>query len=74
MPPRPAPSSAPAPSFNSSPTDGTWSTVVTAGTVGASRILRLAQPVRARRWRVRVTAARGEVRLAGFALFRSASV
>ncbi|MER5519997.1 alpha-L-fucosidase [Streptomyces sp. NPDC002763] len=54
--------------------DGTWSTVVTAGTVGASRILRLAQPVRARRWRVRVTAARGEVRLAGFALFRSASV
>ena len=31
----------------------------------------LAAPVRARRWRVRVTAARGAVRIAEFGLYRS---
>ena len=50
---------------------GSWTQVAAAGTVGASRILRLAAPVRARRWRVRITAARGAVRPAQFALFRS---
>ncbi|WP_217552740.1 alpha-L-fucosidase [Streptomyces sp. GbtcB6] len=50
---------------------GSWSRVAAAGTVGASRILRLAEPVRARHWRVRVTAARAAVRFAEFALLRS---
>ncbi|MFJ3801207.1 alpha-L-fucosidase [Streptomyces sp. NPDC090088] len=52
-------------------TAGAWSPVATAGTVGASRILRLTEPVRARRWRVRVTAARAGVRIAEFGLYRS---
>ncbi|MFJ9711903.1 alpha-L-fucosidase [Streptomyces sp. NPDC101234] len=52
-------------------TAGAWAEVVTAGTVGASRILRLAEPVTARRWRVRVTAARGAVRISEFGLYRS---
>ncbi|MET9077530.1 hypothetical protein ABZX95_36520 [Streptomyces sp. NPDC004232] len=51
--------------------DGGWSRVAAAGTVGASRILLLAAPVRARRWRVRVTAARSAVRIAEFGLYRS---
>ncbi|MGW1051240.1 alpha-L-fucosidase [Streptomyces sp. NPDC002521] len=51
--------------------DGAWSQVAAAGTVGASRILLLAAPVRARRWRVRVTAARAGVHLDHFALYRS---
>ena len=51
--------------------DGAWSAVARAGTMGASRILLLAAPVRARRWRVRVTAARGAVRIAEFGLYRS---
>ncbi|MFD8720813.1 hypothetical protein ACFV2H_23200 [Streptomyces sp. NPDC059629] len=50
---------------------GAWAEVVTAGTVGASRILRLAEPETARRRRVRVTAARGAVRISGFGLYRS---
>ncbi|OLZ74197.1 hypothetical protein AV521_00420 [Streptomyces sp. IMTB 2501] len=52
-------------------TDGEWSQVAAAGTVGASRILLLAAPVRARRWRVRVTAARAAVHIAEFGLYRS---
>jgi hypothetical protein len=51
--------------------DGGWSRVAAAGTVGASRSLRLAAPGRARRWRVRVTAARSAVRIAEFGLYRS---
>ena len=51
--------------------DGAWSEVTRAGTVGASRILLPAAPVRARRWRVRVTGARDTVRIAGFGLYRS---
>ncbi len=51
--------------------DGVWAEVASAGTVGASRILLLAAPVRARGWRLRVTAARAAVHLARFALYRS---
>jgi alpha-L-fucosidase len=51
--------------------DGAWTEVTRAGTVGASRILLLAAPVRARRWRVRVTGARAAVRIAEFGLYRS---
>jgi alpha-L-fucosidase len=51
--------------------DGAWTEVTRAGTIGASRILLLAAPVRARRWRVRVTAARDTVRIAEFGLYRS---
>ncbi|MEU6252468.1 alpha-L-fucosidase [Streptomyces sp. NPDC047043] len=51
--------------------DGAWAQVATAGTIGASRILLLDAPVRARRWRVRVTAARAAVHLAEFGLYRS---
>jgi len=51
--------------------DGTWTEATRAGTVGASRILLLPTPVRARRWRVRVTGARDTVRLARFELYRS---
>jgi len=50
---------------------GGWTRVAGAGTVGASRILLLAVPVRARRWRVRVTQARAEVRIAEFGLYQS---
>ena len=50
---------------------GTWTQVATAGTIGASRILLLDAPVRARRWRLRVTAARAAVHLAEFGLYRS---
>lgn len=50
---------------------GGWTRVAGAGTVGASRILLLAAPVRARRWRVRVTRSRAEVRIAEFGLYRS---
>ncbi|GAA3870848.1 hypothetical protein GCM10023084_24890 [Streptomyces lacrimifluminis] len=49
-----------------------WTRMAGAGTVGASRILLLAAPVRARRWRVRVTQARAHVRVAEFGLYRSA--
>ncbi|MFJ3670123.1 alpha-L-fucosidase [Streptomyces sp. NPDC090106] len=52
--------------------DGAWSQVAAAGTIGASRILLLPQAVRARRWRVRVTGARGAVRIARFELHKSA--
>ncbi|MEU1271676.1 alpha-L-fucosidase [Streptomyces sp. NPDC005799] len=51
--------------------DGAWVRAATAGTIGASRILLLSQPVTARRWRVRVTGARGPVRIAEFGLYRS---
>ncbi len=51
--------------------DGAWTEVTRAGTIGASRILLLAAPVRARRWRVRVTTARDTVRIAEFGLYRS---
>ncbi|GAA4008127.1 alpha-L-fucosidase [Streptomyces plumbiresistens] len=51
--------------------EGAWTEVTRAGTVGASRILLLAAPVRARRWRVRVTGARAAVRIAEFGLYRS---
>jgi len=50
---------------------GSWTQVATAGTIGASRILLLDAPVRARRWRLRVTAARAAVHLAEFGLYRS---
>jgi alpha-L-fucosidase len=50
---------------------GAWTEVTRAGAIGASRILLLAAPVRARRWRVRVTGARDAVRFAGFGLYRS---
>ncbi|MBO4252647.1 alpha-L-fucosidase [Streptomyces griseorubiginosus] len=52
--------------------EGAWDRVATAGTIGASRILQLPEPVTARRWRVRVTGARGAVRIAEFGLYRSA--
>ncbi|MFC9132290.1 alpha-L-fucosidase [Streptomyces sp. NPDC057099] len=51
--------------------DGHWAEVARAGVVGASRILLLPGAVRARRWRVRVTGARGAVRIAEFGLYRS---
>jgi alpha-L-fucosidase len=50
---------------------GAWVQVATAGTVGASRILPLPAPVRARRWRVRVTSTRQPARIAEFGLCRS---
>ncbi|MEV5878931.1 alpha-L-fucosidase [Streptomyces sp. NPDC052101] len=50
---------------------GAWPQVAAAGTVGASRILVLPAPVRARSWRVRVTAARSAVHIAEFGLYRS---
>ncbi|MFJ2261450.1 alpha-L-fucosidase [Streptomyces sp. NPDC087844] len=52
-------------------TDGAWRRVTEAGTIGASRILLLLTPVRARRWRVRVTATRHTPHLANFELHRS---
>ena len=52
-------------------TNGTWTRVTEAGTLGASRILLLPTPVRARRWRVRVTRSRRPAHLAQFALYRS---
>lgn len=48
-----------------------WSLVTEVDTVGASRVLPLASPVRAREWRLRVTGSRGAVRLAEFGLYRS---
>ncbi|MHC3467536.1 alpha-L-fucosidase [Streptomyces sp. 7R007] len=51
--------------------DGAWRETARAGTIGASRILLLATPVTARRWRLRTTQSRGVVRLAEFALYRS---
>ncbi|PWI13917.1 alpha-1,3/4-fucosidase [Streptomyces sp. Act143] len=51
--------------------DGAWREAATAGTVGASRILLLPAAVRARRWRVRVTAHRGAVHIAQFGLYKS---
>ncbi|NGO09409.1 alpha-L-fucosidase [Streptomyces sp. HC44] len=50
---------------------GTWQRVTEAGTLGASRILLLPAPVRARRWRLRVTRSRRAARIAQFALYRS---
>ncbi|WCH96984.1 alpha-L-fucosidase [Streptomyces moderatus] len=50
---------------------GAWTEVTRAGTIGASRIVLLAAPVRARRWRVRVTGSRAAARLAQFGLYRS---
>jgi hypothetical protein len=50
---------------------GAWVRVATAGTVGASRILPLPTPVRARRRRVRVTSRRQPARIAEFGLYRS---
>ncbi|MBT2416461.1 alpha-L-fucosidase [Streptomyces sp. ISL-22] len=54
--------------------EGAWTEVTRAGTIGASRILLLAAPVRARRWRVRVTGSRAAARLAEFRLYRSQAV
>ena len=51
--------------------DGAWTQVASAGTIGASRILVLPAPVRARSWRLRVTRARSAVRIAEFGLYRS---
>ncbi|MFE5917168.1 alpha-L-fucosidase [Streptomyces sp. NPDC056468] len=51
--------------------DGSWTEVTRAGAIGASRILLLAAPVRARRWRVRVTGSRAAVRIVEFGLYRS---
>ncbi|KUO06635.1 alpha-L-fucosidase [Streptomyces caeruleatus] len=51
--------------------DGAWAEVTRAGAIGASRILLLAVPVRARRWRVRVTGSRAAARLVEFGLYRS---
>ncbi|WP_329048453.1 alpha-L-fucosidase [Streptomyces violaceus] len=51
--------------------DGGWREVARSGVVGASRILLLPGAVRARRWRMRVTGARGAVRIAQFGLYRS---
>ncbi|GAA3807348.1 hypothetical protein GCM10022403_046810 [Streptomyces coacervatus] len=51
--------------------DGAWTQVTGAGTIGASRILLLPTPIRARRWRLRVTGARDAVRIARFELYRS---
>ncbi|MFE2517098.1 alpha-L-fucosidase [Streptomyces mirabilis] len=50
---------------------GAWSRVAGAGTIGASRILLLPVPARARHWRIRVTASRQTARIAEFALHRS---
>lgn len=50
---------------------GSWQRVTQAGTIGASRILLLPAPVRARRWRLRITGSRQAVRLAEFGLYRS---
>ncbi|MFF4723859.1 alpha-L-fucosidase [Streptomyces mirabilis] len=50
---------------------GAWSRVAGAGTIGASRILLLPAPVRARHWRLRVTRSRQTARIAEFALHRS---
>ncbi|GGW97590.1 alpha-L-fucosidase [Streptomyces lomondensis] len=51
--------------------DGRWTEAARAGVIGASRILLLPGAVRARRWRLRVTGARGTVRIAEFGLYRS---
>ncbi|WP_020116900.1 alpha-L-fucosidase [Streptomyces canus] len=51
--------------------DGAWTQVAAAGTIGASRILLLAAPVRARRWRLRVQQARSTVRIKEVGLYRS---
>jgi alpha-L-fucosidase len=51
--------------------DGAWTEVSRAGAIGASRILLLAAPVRARRWRVRVTGSRAAARVVEFGLYRS---
>ncbi|WP_327354652.1 alpha-L-fucosidase [Streptomyces sp. NBC_01304] len=48
-----------------------WTEVARTGTVGASRILLLPKPVRARSWRVRVLRSRSRVRLSRFGLYRS---
>ncbi|WP_369250921.1 alpha-L-fucosidase [Streptomyces sp. R41] len=50
---------------------GAWTRVAETGTVGASRILLLPAPVRARRWRLRVTQTRSTARIAEFGLYRS---
>ncbi|WP_338056527.1 hypothetical protein [Streptomyces torulosus] len=50
---------------------GAWTRVATAGTVGASRILPLPTPIRARRRRIRVTSTRQPARIAEFGLYRS---
>lgn len=52
---------------------GAWTRVAEAGTLGASRILLLSTPVRARRWRIRVTRSRQTAHLAQFELHRSRS-
>lgn len=51
--------------------DGGWTEVTGAGTIGASRILLLTAPVRAQRWRLRVTRARSAVHIKEFGLYRS---
>ncbi|NEA99179.1 alpha-L-fucosidase [Streptomyces sp. SID13726] len=51
--------------------EGAWTQVASAGTIGASRILLLPAPVRARRWRLRVTRSRNAVHIAEFGLYRS---
>lgn len=51
--------------------DEGWAEVTRAGVIGASRILLLAVPVRARRWRVRVTGSRAAARIVEFGLYRS---
>ncbi|WP_328492557.1 alpha-L-fucosidase [Streptomyces sp. NBC_00414] len=52
-------------------TEGAWKQVTAAGTLGAGRILLLPTPVRARHWRVRVTASRRPPHLSKFELHRS---
>ncbi|WP_372344416.1 SUMF1/EgtB/PvdO family nonheme iron enzyme [Streptomyces sp. KL116D] len=51
--------------------DGAWRTVAALGTIGAARILPLAAPVTARRWRLRVTRSRSAVHLKEFGLCTS---
>ncbi|WP_069884171.1 alpha-L-fucosidase [Streptomyces luteocolor] len=48
-----------------------WRTVTEVRTVGASRVVTLAEPVTARWWRLRVTRSRRTVRIAEFGLYRS---
>ncbi|MFI6879797.1 alpha-L-fucosidase [Streptomyces sp. NPDC050400] len=51
--------------------DGAWRTVAALGTIGAARILPLAAPVTARRWRLRVTGSRSAVHIKEFGLYKS---
>ncbi|MFF2502853.1 alpha-L-fucosidase [Streptomyces sp. NPDC058067] len=50
---------------------GAWTEVAHAGTIGASRVLVLPVPVRARQWRLRVTQHRNDPHISLFGLYRS---